>query len=188
MELKQTAEVREQLLSLVMIVAIFAMFFRVIYFPKRESSQQLRNQIMGLKMERDALQKFTEALSSKLQESGRQEPPKQLSTKLQILKGTLQSLSEETSDLLSHLISTPLLKGLVIREMSDVPPKKETGYLKSGFFINAEGTFKNVTKYLERIDALPVLLTIDNISMKALAPKANKVSVEMNGSLYALGG
>lgn len=187
MELKRTAEPREQILSLVMIMALFGMFFRVIYFPKRAANVQLNSQITSLRLERDALQKFTEALAFKLKESPQREPPKQLASKIRILKGEAKPLTKVTSDLLTHLTAPAFLRGLLVREMSDLPAKQEIGYQKAGFFINAEGTFDGITKYLERMDAMPVLLTIDNVSMKATAPKAARVSAEISGTLFSLG-
>lgn len=186
MEFGRTANRREQLLGVAVILVLLAMYFRVLYSPKQLSNVQLKTQVENLKLEKEALEKFTEVLKQKIPET-KTAFDSPLLTKIQILKGEQEPVTRETSDLLTYITSQDFLKGIRIREMSDLAVKKQEGYQRQNFFIQMEGSFTNITRYLEKMEAMPALMTIDNILVKTETPKAARVELELNGSLFALG-
>lgn len=188
MDLKEKANPREQLLGFLVIVALFVMFLRVLYFPKREEAQGFRGQIQNLKLEKEALTKFTEALLQAMRKTGRedQKSPISIPIKLRVLKGELPAVTEETAPLLSLLTSPQFITGITVKSMSDLPPKKEEGYQKSSFFINAQGSFPHVIHYLKKIEQVPALMAIDNVALKTIDTRASEVDLELNGTLFQM--
>ncbi|MDP2600620.1 MAG: hypothetical protein Q8P84_07830 [Deltaproteobacteria bacterium] len=185
-DLKKTANPREQILGLLVSVALFAMFLRVVYFPKKEAAEQLRSQIHNLILEREALQKFTDALLTTLSRQSATKQPSKGSSDAQILKGEARAIVEEISPFLEKMTTPQFLQGVLVRSMSHIPPKNENGFLKTSFFMEAHGSFRNVTSYLERIAALPVLVSIDNVSLKTTDAKTAQVDVEISGSFFQM--
>jgi len=185
-DLKKVANTREQVLAGLVMLAIFVMYARVFYSPKSTEVARLKSQVKNLKMEKEALEKFTQALREttlKEQLKAAKEPP---SIKIQVLRGDVKSVAKETSALLSLVTSQPFLKGILVKEMNDLPLKQEKGYKKGDFFINAQGPFRNMTDYLDRIRKLPVLLVLENIDLKVVDTKAAKVEIELNGALFQM--
>lgn len=182
---KQLVTTREQILFLGVLISIFVLFFRLIYFPKRIDQVQLQSQVQSLRAEKEALQKFTEALRLSLtmkKASGAKEatPP------LQILKGELDPLATDTPTLFDYFATPEFSKGLLIKEMNDLPIKKETHYKKTNFYMNIEGSFKNTLDYLKRVEKFPAILSVDDIGLKNTDVKASQVALEMHGTLYQL--
>lgn len=182
MELKTLAKPREQILALVAILGILVLFFRTFYFPKRIEKSQLEVQIQNLKLEKEALEKFTQALLKQVPKAGKEETP----PKIRILKGEMAPFAQETSHLLAQISTPEFLKGVRIKKMSDLPPQKREGYSQSNFLINAQGPFQNVYSFLDRTEHFPALMVVDNITLKALDSKAANVELEMNGTLFHL--
>lgn len=189
LNLKQKANPREQLLGIVAILAVVVMFFRVIYLPKRDAARQRKTQIQNLTLEKEALKKFTEALVQATQKSLSQKAREQkgvadVPTKIRVLRGELPPVADKTAPLLALLTSPRFTQGITVRSMSDLPPKKENNYEKSSFFINVQGSFPQVLRYVERIEEVPALTMIDNVSLKTIDTKGTEVELELNGTLF----
>lgn len=183
MDLKAIAKPREQILALMVVLGILVAFFRGIYLPARAEYTQLGSKIQNLKLEKEALEKFTQALL-------KQVPMKResnLSPQLKILKGDMASYAEETSLLLAQFTTPQFLKGIDVKKMSDLPPVKKNGHYQSSFFINVQGPFQNILDFLGRVEQFPSLTTVNNITVKALDSKAAYVELDLDGTMYHLG-
>ena len=185
-DLKKTANPREQWLGVLVIVALFVMFFRIVYFPKKEDVDQMKGQIQSIQLEKEALEKFTQALLKTAPQGQEAQTKNNRSIKEQILMGETKPLANALPPLLSYITSQKFLKGIVIKAISDIPLKQETGYKKADFFIDAQGSFGNITRYLERIEKVPALVGISNVTIKAIDTKATQVALELGGTLFEL--
>lgn len=184
MEFKAKAKPREQILALIVLVGIGVLFFRVVYFPKRIASVQGATKLQNLQLEQQALEKFTQALLKQLPLMKKETTP---SPQLRILKGEMAPYAEATALLLAQWSSPQFLRGVDIKKMSDLPPQKVEGYWKSNFAVQVIGTFRQVFSFLEQIEKFPALVTVDNITLKAINTKASRVDLELSGTLYHLG-
>lgn len=187
MELKKTANRREQLLGALVIVGILIMFVRVVYGPKKDFNAGIKVKRDALKAEKESLEQLTKVLTEKMAKTESTNTFDRLSTKLEILKGEKEPLAKETSALLAHITGKPFLKGVVLKEVSDQSPKTLGGYKSAAFFLNAEGSFSNIVRYMERVEQLPALLTIDDVSLQSITVKSKQLSAELTGTLFALG-
>lgn len=183
MELKARAKPREQILALIVFLGIGVLFFRVGYLPKRIASAQAKVQIQNLELEKQALEKFTQALLKQLPMAKQKPLP---SPKFRILKGEMAPYAQETSLLLAQWSSPQFLKGLEIKKMSDLAAQKTEGYWKSNFGIQVVGTFRQIFNFLEQIGKFPALVTVDAITLKAIDTKASRVDLELSGTMYHL--
>lgn len=175
------------MLASLVIVALVIMFFRVIYAPNRDVNLQLNVQKNNLRMEKEALEQFTQALSQKTLKSEATNTYDRLSMKLEILKGIKKPLTKETSVLLATLTGKPFLRGVVVKEMNDLPVKEEAGLRKAGFSIVAQGSFPNILRYIARMEQLPVLMTIDDVSLKSVSLTSKELELELYGTLLSIG-
>ncbi|MBI4223514.1 MAG: type 4a pilus biogenesis protein PilO [Deltaproteobacteria bacterium] len=183
MDLKTVAKPREQILSLGVTVGILVVFLQAVYAPHRSAQAQMAVKIHNLELEKEALEKFTQALVKQTSKTKAKEPTAQL----KILQGELSPFAEATSILLSQMTAPQFLRGVEVKKMSDLPPDKKNGFSVSHFTLLAEGPFLHVFYFLERVEKFPALVTIDNITLKALDSKASRVDLEVNGSLYQMG-
>ena len=182
MDLKAVAKPREQILAFAVVLGLLVSFARVLYFPKRMEQTELTTKIKNLSLEKEALEKFTEALLKQPPKA----KPEDLSPRIKILKGEMAPFAEETSLLLSQMTAPEFLKGITIKKMSDISPQKKNNYSQSGFVISAQGPFQNIYAFLERAEQFPALMMIDNVTLKALDSKASFVELELDGVLFHL--
>lgn len=185
--LQKTSTLREQILTLLVMVSMALLFYRVLYSPKHQNRMALKTQLQNLTMEKEALEKFTQTLLEKIPEKEIGALSPSLTTKIKILNGEMEPVARETKDLLLQFTTPKILSGIDIKEMNN-----ETGigsklpYTEGKFSLLAEGTFGNVTKYLERLEEIPALFIIDNVSITAVTPQAARVHIDLKGSLLAL--
>lgn len=184
MDLKAIAKPREQILSLIAAIGILILFLRAVYFPHRIAQSQLSTKIYNLELEKEALEKFTQALIKQLPKV----KAKETSPQLKVLRGEISPYAEETALLFSQMTSPQFLRGVEVKKMSDLPPDPKNGLAVANFSIRVEGPFRNVSHFLERVEKFPALMTIDNITLQTLDSKASRVDLEVNGSLYQLEG
>lgn len=183
MELGTKAKPREQILALIAALGILVLFMRIFYFPERVAQMGLASKGDNLKLEKEALEKFTQALLKQL-------PLKKESTltpQLKILKGEMAPFAKETSLLLTQLTTPQFLRGVAVKKMSDLPPQKKDGFYHSAFLVHSQGPFQNVFNFLGRVERFPALMTIDNITLNSLDSKAAQVELELSGTMYHLG-
>lgn len=179
---------REQVLVLFFTLAIVVMFYRALYSPKKAVLAQLDSQIKTLTLEKESLEKFTKALVQRIPEAQPSALSKRLVTKIKILNGDETPLAKDVAEIFSYLTSKEIGQGVTITEIADKPYEKMDGFQKGKFKLIAEGSFGNITKYLDRIEEIAALVTIDNIALKSVAPKAAKIHIELDGSFYSMGG
>lgn len=182
--LAQKATLREQVLGGVAILGLLVIFVRVIYLPHRVTQKKVDQEISNLMMEKEAIQKFTTALSLTLAEAEPSPERKSRSAKMQILKGTVEPVAEEMAPLLAELTARSRLKGITIIKMNDLPPKQEKGYTTSGYFINIRGRFRDIVNYLERVQQIPALFSVETVTLKTIDPQVASVDLEFGGVLF----
>lgn len=183
MDLKIKAKPREQLLALLATLGILVFFIRAVYFPKRIAAAQWGVQIHNMELEKQALEKFTQAL---LQQIPKEKVKAEVSPQLRILRGELSPYAEATSHLLAQWSAPQFLRGVEIKKLSDLAPKPQEGFFASNFAMQVLGPFRQVFSLLDRIEKFPALVTIDTILLKTLDSKASRVELELNGTLYQL--
>ena len=182
--LAQKATLREQVLGGAAILGLLVIFVRVIYLPYQVTQKKINQEVSNLMMEKEAIQKFTTALSKTLTETEPTPERKSRSAKIQILNGTVEPVAEDMAPLLAELTARSQLKGITVTKMNDLPPKQENGYTTSGFFINMQGRFRDIVNYLERVQQIPALFSIDTITLKNIDPQVAHVDVELGGVLF----
>lgn len=185
MDLKAKANPREQILVLLVVASIFLLYLRLVAVPKRQAKMDLKQQIKTVQVEKEALEKFTGALIAKIPEiatrQGGESPP------LKILRGEQSPHATETASLLEKITQPRFLEGITVKEMSHLPPESVNGYAKSGFFLEVQGSYPQLTRYLEELENFPALMVIENITLKSLENQPSLLSLSINGILYHFG-
>ena len=185
MNLKKLAQPREQLLGLAVLVFMFSSFFRHVYTPKIKQTQIISKELKTLKIEKDALEQLTEAMRQNRPTDRPQE--EMLSPKMSILSGETKPAVQGITPLLAYITTPQFLNNIAIKSMSGILEKKESGYNKFAFIIHADGSFRNVSNYIKRIEELESLVLIDTINLKTGNTKSAQVAMELKGILFEWG-
>lgn len=182
MDFKTRSNPREQILALLAIAAIFLLYLRLVAVPKREAKLQLRQQIATLLTQKEALEKFTLALSHQL--SSGTEKAGTDGNPLKVLRGEQSPIATETANLLAEITAPSFLRGIQVKEMRHLPPETADGYSRANFFLEVHGSYPQLTRYLEDLENLPALMVIDDITLKGLTEKSGWLGLEINGTLF----
>ena len=180
---KKSISPREQVLSGLVLLAFVTMFFRVVYFPKRDGNEDLAKKIVASELEQSSLEKFTQAL---MQATPQKVTLQVQSPALQVLKGSEKPAAKAIADLLSILSDRDFLQGLSVKELNDLPPKQERGYRKITFTVKVAGPFVAAMNYIKRVENLPVLLSVDLIEMLSPAFQSEEITLELIGTLIEM--
>lgn len=186
-DLKGTATTRELILALIFMMAIMFLFFRTFYTPKSKDIKIVKEKVKNLKVEKEAMKKFTKAITTK-----RVIPIQPLTgprdLKAQILLGEKTTDVFDMSSLLGKITDPEILKGISLDSLKYSPPEKQQGYTKKPFTLNAHGSYSNTFEFLERVENLPALMTIAGITINIDKVEASRVTLLVSGVLYQVPG
>jgi len=180
----QKASFREQILASVVVFGLLIIFFRVVLFPLQAERQQIQSRLNNLQLERAALEKFTHVLVTEFSNRPQKPMERESQSKVWILKGEQPSSFEEVAPLLKEITQPYFLKGTRVKKISDIPSKQVGNYRGTEFFLNVHGSFQNTIAYLNRIQEIRALLTIDQVSLKITDSQSATVDMEINGTLF----
>lgn len=183
MNLKTKANLREQILGGIVILALLMLFFRVVVLPQQVEKEKKRGQHQALLLEKNALEKFNLALQER-PITLRKEAPR-ATPALQVLHGERAAMATEVPELLAKIVHPAFLKGVTLKEMGHTPPKEEERFKKEGFFLKLQGSYYQIIHYVERIEQAPAMVTLDHLTLKTIDPKAAQVDMELTGTLFA---
>ena len=187
MDLKKIANTREMILALLFMVAFFSMFLRAFYLPRAAEIQKMKQRISAMQLEKDALEKFALALTSQdpVKLEAMEGPP---NVKLVLLSGTKKPAQKSISELLETLAGSSFRQGIHIDSLHYTTPVVENGITKTSFVVNAGGSFARLITFVEKMDTLEALVSIDGISLNIEAMGGPLVTLELSGSFYTIEG
>ncbi|OGC07593.1 hypothetical protein A2230_02235 [candidate division WOR-1 bacterium RIFOXYA2_FULL_36_21] len=158
------AEREKWLFFLVVLVAIFYVFFQFIFFPKLESFFSLAQK---LNLDKQQLTIYEE--KSKALKQLELAPLEQLRAAKTKEKQTIEALQY-----ISHSMSKLNIDLVSIRPRTQEVP---VDFAKAIFFdIHFIGSYKNIYSFMEEISDLPILILVDSMIMK----KSENADVEVS--------
>lgn len=186
LELQKIASSREMILSLLCIVAIFVLFLRMFYLPKSEEIETIKEKISTLSLEEEAMQKFTSAITA--QDRRRPVvPSRSLDIKTQILMGKKKTKINDMASLMETITTPKFLQGVVLDSLGHADEKAGTGFVEIPLVFVAHGSFQKITSFLEKMENLVALITMNSLSLTTNPQNPSDVMLELSATLYRVG-
>lgn len=190
-QLAKQAKAREAVLILVAFLGLIYIVIDYIYIPKKQKCELLSTQINAIEEKRNALEKLNKALElkhtkmqSEMQKEAQQaekEDPRIL-----MLKKYRRSMFKNVSDFMNTVMQTTYQARVVIDSIKHETPMALKGFTSTPFIIKFNGRFTNILDFVNKIESIPALITIDKIEIRVGAQDSNLINVEINGTFFKL--
>jgi len=191
-QLKKQAQLRESILALAGILAICYASYINFYVPKKQSADLLATQIDQVVQTKTGVEKLNKALQKKYDEQ-RQEMLKQanLAAKedpsLKLIKNLKIPIYKDVSEFLNAITKIDFRSKVNINSMRYELPTEKSGYNETQFYLNVYGPFGSVIEFIEKLEGVPALVSLDRINIQVSKNDANMVTLNLNGRFYQLG-
>lgn len=190
-QLKKPAQVRESVLAIIVMLTICYMSYNTFYSPKKKLATELSDKVTKIEAEIKSVTQLNQTLQKKYeeQEVEMKKESKEVASQNQKLQMIQRSMSPEyrnISDFLSAVTHPRFRIKLVIDSFKYDAPKKEKGFTSSVFKITASGKFQNMVEFIRKLEEVPALVSLDNISIKISDKDTSLVFLDLSGTFYQL--
>lgn len=191
-QLKRQAQLRESILVMVVMLAMCYASYSTFYAPKKQLAQALKDQISEVITKKTGIEKLNRALEEKYTQQ-QMELQKQAQTAatqdptVQIIKKYKDPVYKNMADFLNAIAQVQFRSAVEITTMRYEPPQSSKGYSSSGFFLNITGRFAHVLEFIEKLEKIPALVTLDKVNVYVNKNDARQVMLDLNGTFYELG-
>ncbi|MBI2091582.1 MAG: hypothetical protein HYT75_01115 [Deltaproteobacteria bacterium] len=173
---------REKIIFACSVLIFFAVFLKSCWYPSNKAIGVAKSELKGIIEEKIALERNAGLLQD-------------TDAKGKLWTGTpdervayikmAQRVSESPNVVLMKEFSNPaLLRDVKLSNIDFPDQKNESGMIKQQWKINVNGAFVSVGKYIERLEGLPMLLFIDNITFNSANDPFGRVNAEVEGTVY----
>lgn len=183
--LKKIASSREMILTVIIFLGIFIIFYRFFFDPQSEKIEKKNSEIVKLDKKIKALEKQNKVLLSQ-RKVKKIKYDKSANQRLMILKGSRDAEFEELSDFLNFLAQLSSESGLTLGSLSTSKSSSHEGYQRSPIELKAIGQFKQILSLLTQLDFLEALLAIESIDLLSDPMIAGQMVLTLNASHYKL--
>ncbi|MBI1909557.1 MAG: type 4a pilus biogenesis protein PilO [Deltaproteobacteria bacterium] len=179
---QKMADTRRQVASLVILILLSTLFFRLFYLPRQQGLRLEKSRLQGLRLERDSLKKvYSQTNVAPL--VAKKPPPDDI--KLKVLNEEIQPLSiSSMPDFLKELTSPRFLRGLEVVSIHDKPALQEEGYDLATSVVALQGSFFTISSLVDRIEKIPLLVKIRDLSLKTTEKGGSDVVAELTLEFY----
>ncbi|MBF0106272.1 MAG: type 4a pilus biogenesis protein PilO [Deltaproteobacteria bacterium] len=191
-QLKRQAQIRESIMVGIMMVLMCYATYAFFYAPKKKMAQDLKAQIAEITEKKSGIEKLNKALLEKYEEQ-KKEMKKQammvetLDPRIKMIKDQKDYGYGSINQILSHITQEDFKLKVSINSLKYDLPISQKGYKATFFYIMATGRFVDVMEFVENIEDIPALISLDNISINTNKSDSNRVNVDLKGTFYQLG-
>lgn len=191
-QLKKPAQVRESILALIGIVLLCYAAYSNFYTPKEKEVKKIETELKEIVEKSKGIQKLNSALESKYAQQQielNREAQRMMVTdpRIQMLKDSKYSVYKDISAFLEAVTRPEFRSQLEIERVSYEKPVPKKGYKEVRFFINANGRFPSVLDYLNKLEDVPTLVSLDVLNLQTHPKDTNKVTLNITGTFYEIG-
>ncbi|MBI2345916.1 MAG: hypothetical protein HYV03_03360 [Deltaproteobacteria bacterium] len=190
-EWKQEAQLREKIYFFAILLLVVVMFARVLWGPKAAQTRDSQKQVELVSLRVETLKKRLGELK-KLQASRSQQqvpPPTTGGPNARFdpyRMGAVRSRQEVMSEVIRALTGPQALQGLVLNGHSIGSDADAGSYLIVPLEFTIEGPFAAMLQYLDKVEELPLLLTVDNVTLTAPAETPDRVQAKLATAVYVV--
>ncbi len=186
-QLNKQAPLRESVLAIVGLLMLCFAGYNTFYKPKQAEVTTLKSQVTEI----EAKIASTESLIKTLQQKNKiiedTETTKASSDyRVQMLQRYQDPVFKSIGEFLQNLTQSDFKGNLSITTLKHDLPVSRKGYSDTKFTLSASGSFMSVVAFIQKIEAIPALITLDNVEIKLNPKDATEVTVLINGSFFLL--
>lgn len=191
-QLKKQAQLRESILAIVVMLVICYAGYTTFYAPKKKMSDEFTIKLTELIEKKTGLEKLTKTLQSSSEKLS-QEMNKQAEIqshqdpRVQMIQKYKDPVFKNVSAFLNAVTQNEFRAGLSIEGLKFDLSLEKKGYSETKFFINAHGKFSSVIDFINNLEKVPALLTLDIMNVQVHKNDVNSVSIDLTGTYYQLG-
>lgn len=186
-DLKKIATSREMILfSLVSIFFVF-MFYRIACSPNLEEIESLKEKKKTVQLEKKGLQMEFDALKLYKQKKEKSEK-KSSNIRMDILSGKKEPEINDVASFLKQITAQQFQQGITLDSLSYDTTTKGSGYSKTPFNLKVSGPFNKITSFMEKIDQLSALVSLDSIYLGSDKEQEGEMELEIIATFYQMEG
>ncbi len=190
-QLSKQAKVRETIMILAIIAGILYLAFDYLYFPKKEKNTELIEQISALTEREASIRKLMKALEqrhTKMQDEVKQQSltTKSKDTRILMITKYKKSLYKNVSDFLNSVMQQTYQSSVNVDAIKQDTPKEKKGYEETGFSLKFNGRFPNIIDFIQNLESIPALITLDTLEIRVSKLDVNMVNVDIAGTFFKL--
>lgn len=191
-QLKKPAQIRESALAMVGMALLGFAIYNNFYYPKEKEVKKIEVEVKEIQDKAAGIKKLNTALQKKYalqQLELNREAQRMMVTdpRIQMLKDSKYSVYKDVSAFLEAITKPEFRSQLDIERVSYEMPVRKKGYNEVRFFVNANGRFASVVDYLNKLEEVPTLVSLDVLNLQTHPKDTNKVTLNITGTFYEIG-
>lgn len=190
-DLKKQAKARESVLVVFVILAMCYAGYSTFYAPKKKLAVDLVKQLEEIIEKKSGIEKLNAALKEKYEQQAKElksqaQMEASLDPKVKMIKDYENSLFKNISEFLNYVTQGEFVSNVDITSMKYDTATIRTGYTLTKFYLNSSGRFSDITDFIDRLEGVPALISIDKLNLNVGSKEANKVNLDLEGTFYEL--
>ena len=188
LEMSRINEYREEIIGLMIIAAAGFFFYQYIYLKDAAELKRLDSQIQITTADIDKISteiKETQKVAERLKEA--MERLKDMEDKFELTQSKLPS-DKQLSSILKGLVGDDAKREIKFTSLKPMPLEAKDEYFKLPFQAALQARFQSFGEYLERIEDMPRIVTVENFRIDAKEENQPLLSIQLFMSTYVLGG
>ena len=191
-QLKKQAQIRESLLAIIVIIGLCFACYMNLYKPKQIKTADLNKQIKEIVEKKTGIEKLNHALEAKqklqsLEMQKQEQMAETLDPRILMIKNQQDSDYKDISQFLNQITKPDFKSSISINSLKYDATSKMKGYDQTKFFLVLSGRFANIIEFIDKLEDIPALISLDKIDIKTNPNDANMVNLDLSGTFYQLG-
>lgn len=178
---------RETIIALLLAAAIAFFFYQYIYLKNAADVTRLDSQAQGIITDIDRISaeiRETQKVAQRLKDA--MERLKNMEDRFMLTQSKLPS-DRQLSSILKGLVGDDLKKGVKFISLRPLPLEQKGEYFRLPFQTTLQARFQPFGEYLEMIEEMPRIVTIENFRLDAKEEGKPLLSIQLFMSAYVLG-
>lgn len=189
--LKKQAHLRESILAMFGILALCYLGYSFFYTPAKKRVDDFSVKISEEEERATGVKKLIEALQNKQSEemAGNHQQAQSgtgMISRVELIKNYREPAYKNVSEFLNAMTQLDFKSNLRIESLNYSAPVSNKGYTSSQFHLVASGPFGKIVEFMQKLEEVPALVSLDSIDINISKSDVNLVSMELNGTYYQL--
>lgn len=188
LEISGIKEYREAVIGLLIIAAAGFFFYQYIYLKNVAEIKRLDSQIQEVVADVNRVSAEiieTQKVAQRLKDA--MERLKDMENRFTVTQSKLPS-DKQLSSILKGLVGDDTKRGIKFTSLRPLPLEPKGEYFKLPFQITMQSRFQTFGEYLERIEEMPRIITVENFRIEAKEESQPLLSIQLFMNTYVLGG
>ncbi len=187
LELPNLSEYKVELIALLAAAAVTFFFYQFVYLRGISEIKRLDSQIQGIVADIEKISteiKQTQSFADRLKEV--MEKLKDMEERFMVTQSKLPS-DKHLASLLKGLVDNDIKRGIKFTSLKPLPLEDKGEYFRLPFQITMQARFRPFGEYMERIEEMPRIVTVDNFRIDA-EEEQSSLTIKLFMNTYVLGG